>query len=714
MKLKNLMSKVTMLTLVATPLIYGFSLSTYDNTMRFNLEEAKTADKYKVINDLPYWEKSAAELQRSYDRAIKKANASLDKLALIKKSSLTFLNTVAALDDIYYEVDLIGNRAGLLGSTSLVKEVRKKATEIETAISNWYVDASSRKDIYLQVKSFSDDSLQTKMLSPVETKLLKDTLREYQRVGFHLPDSTQLKIKALKKELSQLKATIDENIKIAGNKKIIFTPEEMKGMPPEELDALSKEGGKYIAKAGVTYQVYAVLKNSPIEAVRMKALTGRNQRAMQTNNELTTKVVKKRAELAQLLGYKTWADYKTEVKMAKTGATALAFVDDLIQGLEPKFRAEMETLRQLKATETGNANAVLESWDVRYYQKILAKKLFNLDMSALKKYFSYDTTLKGMFKVFEKIFKLKIDSVKAPYVWAKEVEMIRISDSTTGKPLGFLYLDMFPRPEEEKYGHFAMFTVRSGKLLSNGKYRRPIAALVCNFPQPQGGNPSLLDFGQVETLFHEFGHALHGIVTESRFAQFAGTRVARDFVEAPSQMLESWVNDKKVLDTFAVNYQNPADKFPADALTKIQASGLATVATFYRRQLAFGKMDLMLHQNISPTQNFDIAGFTNKVMEDVYFAFPANTAMINSFGHLWGGYDAGYYGYAWADNLAADMTSKFETAPDGFLDVQMGMKLREEIYQVGATRDITFSIESFLGRKPNSDAFLKKLGIGKN
>ena len=333
-------------------------------------------------------------------------------------------------------------------------------------------------------------------------------------------------------------------------------------------------------------------------------------------------------------------------------------------------------------------------------------------MSALKKYFSYDSTLNGMFKVFERIFKIEIEFVEAPYTWEEKVKLIRISDAVTKKALGFLYLDMFPRPQTEKYGHFAMFTIRSGKLLANGMYRRPVAALICNFPLPQGDKPSLLDFGQVETLFHEFGHALHGIVTEAKFAQFAGTRVARDFVEAPSQMLESWVNDKDVLDTFAVNYEDASDKFPADALVKIKKASLATIGMHYRRQLAFGKMDLMLHQNIGAQQEINTATYTNQVLEDVYLAFPEDTAMVNSFGHLWGGYDAGYYGYAWADNLSADMASMFEDAPDKFLDIEMGMKLRREIYQTGSSRDITTSIESFLGRESNSEAFLKKLGIG--
>lgn len=679
-----------------------------DPTTIFNNQERVIADLHNVVNDLPHWETTPDALDLSMVEAIVSAEAKLNAMPMLKDDELTFENTVGVLDAVYYEVGQIANRASVLSAASIDKAVREFASKVETKISNWFVDTNARKDIYLVIQKFANSNPK---LDSVEQKLLNETLRDYKRVGFHLPAETQVKITALKKELSEITTKIADNIKKAGGKKITFSKAEMKGMPAGDLASLEVEGDNYIAKAGVTYQVYAVLKNSPIEAVRKKAMIARNQRAMITNAALTVKVVQKRAELANMLGYNTWADYKTEVKMAKTGKTALDFVDGLIAGLEPKYQAETEALRKLKVEETGDSAAVINSWDVRYYQKILEKKLFNLDMSSLKKYFSYDSTLNGMFKVFEKIFKLKIEFVNAPYVWEQKVKLIRITDAQTGKPLGFLYLDMFPRPDQDKYGHFAMFTIRSGKMLDSGKYRRPVAALICNFPLPQGNKPSLLDFGQVETMFHEFGHALHGIVTESRFASFSGTNVARDFVEAPSQMLESWVHDKNVLDMFAVNYADTTDKFPADALKKIKAAGLATVGLMYRRQLAFGKMDLMLHQNIKSDQSFNIADVTNTVLKDVYFAFPDNTSMISAFGHLWGGYDAGYYGYAWADSISADLTSKFENSPEGFLDVEMGMKLRREIYQVGSTRDITVSIESFLGRATNNAAFLKKLGI---
>ena len=675
----------------------------------FNQNEAQNSAEYDVINDLPIWEKTSAELQTAFEKVIATANAKLNKIASIADEKLTFKNTLEALDTIYYQVDLVGNRVGLLAATSTDKSVREKATELETAFSKWYVDVEARKDIYLKVKSYADN--RSEKLNSIQLKYLSETLRSYKRAGFDLSEASQKKAVALKKELSELTTKIDENIKKAGANKIIFTKEEMKGMPESALSQLDKKGETYVAKAGVTYQVYAVLENSPIEAIRKKVMTLRNQRALNENKKLTEEVVRKRAQLANVLGYKTWADYKTEIKMAKTGKTALDFVDGLISGLEPKLAAELAELTKLKIKETKNPNAVINSWDIRYYKKKYEKASFDLDKDSLKKYFEYRNTLKGMFALFEGLFKLKVEFVKAPYVWASDVELVKISDAVTGKPLGFLYLDMFPRPDQEKYGHFAMFTIRSGKVLANGKYRRPVASLVCNFPRAKDGKPSLLTFDHVETLFHEFGHALHGIITESPLASFAGTRVARDFVEAPSQMLEAWVNDKDVLDTFAKNYKDPSDKFPALALDKIEKATLATIGLHYRRQLAFGKMDLVLHQNIGPTQEFDIEKVTNQILKEVYFEFPEKTAMINSFGHLWGGYDAGYYGYAWADSLSADMTSLFESAPDGFLDVETGMRLRREIYEVGSTRDINTSIEKFLGRPSNNKAFLKKLGI---
>jgi thimet oligopeptidase len=313
-----------------------------------------------------------------------------------------------------------------------------------------------------------------------------------------------------------------------------------------------------------------------------------------------------------------------------------------------------------------------------------------------------------MFAIYQRIFGLKFERVEAPYKWVDDLQLYAVSDAKTGEPMGLFYLDMFPR--EGKYNHFAQFGMIDGKLLPSGKYQRPTVGLICNFPSPTPDHPSLLAHSDVETLFHEFGHAMHSILTRAKYVRFSGTSVPRDFVEAPSQMLENWVWDKKVLDSFAADYRDPSKKIPEDILAKLKEARLATEGTRYRRQLAFGIMDLALHTQIHATNAQETLALSNEKLGDVFLPMIPDTAFVAYFGHIIG-YSAGYYGYAWADAISADMATAFEKAPDGFFDKEVGMRLRKEIYEPGDSRDVNVSIEKFLGRPRSLDPFLKQIGI---
>ena len=253
----------------------------------------------------------------------------------------------------------------------------------------------------------------------------------------------------------------------------------------------------------------------------------------------------------------------------------------------------------MKVKETGDANAKIYVWDWRYYANQLKKTKYNVDAEQLRVYFPYQRVLDGMFTIYQRIFGLKFERVEAPYKWIGDLQFYAVSDRKTGEPLGLFYLDMFPR--EGKYNHFAQFGIIEGKLLPDGRYQRPVCALVCNFPPPQPDKPSLLSHDEVETLFHEFGHAMHTILTRAKYSRFSGTSVPQDFVEAPSQMLENWAWDKTVLDSFAADYRDPRKKIPQEILDQLKASRLATMGMFYRRQLSFGLMDLALHTQIHAT-----------------------------------------------------------------------------------------------------------------
>jgi thimet oligopeptidase len=462
--------------------------------------------------------------------------------------------------------------------------------------------------------------------------------------------------------------------------------------------------------ANITFHYLMVLENAKTEATRKRFEIVHDNLAKDENVPLLKKILVLRDTIAHKLGYASWADYEIEPKMARTAARATTFLEKLKTGLQPKLDAEMAEFRALKVKETGDPNAQINLWDWRYYANQLQKTRYNVDAEQLRNYFPMDRTLNGMFTIYQKIFGVKFQQLQAPAKWVDDLQLWAVSDSQTGEPLGLFYLDLFPR--DGKYNHFACFGIIEGRRLNDGRYQRPTVAMVCNFPPPQPGKPSLMAHDEVVTLFHEFGHVMHSMLTRARFMRFSGSNVERDFVEAPSQMLENWAWDKNVLDTFAADYRDPQKKIPETILAGLKQADLATKGTWYRRQLSFGLLDLALHTQIHADDKTDPVELSNQILSGTLLPVPPDSAFVAYFGHLMH-YDAGYYGYAWADAIAADMASVFEHSPGGYFDVPTGMRLRNEIYAVGDSRDPNVSIEKFLGRPQSIQPFLEKIGIAK-
>jgi thimet oligopeptidase len=534
-------------------------------------------------------------------------------------------------------------------------------------------------------------------------------LRDYRRAGLELPQAQRDEVERLRKELSGLTTDFESNINKA-KKPVKFSKAKLEGVPESFLAQIKTGEDEYTVMANITWHFLTVLENAKHEDTRRELEIEHDNLARAENIPLLEKILPLRDEIARKLGYKTWADYQTEVKMVKNAAAAIDFLQKLKTGLQPKFDAELAEFRAIKVRETGEANARINLWDWRYFSNQLKKEKYAVDAEQLRVYFPYQRVLEGMFDLYQSIFGLKFERVEPPYKWVDDLQLYAVSDSKTEEPLGLFYLDMFPR--EGKYNHFAQFTLIGGKLLAGGKYQRPTVALVCNFPAPTKDQPSLLSHAEVETLFHEFGHAMHSIMTRAHSGRFSGTSVPRDFVEAPSQMLENWVWDKQVLDRFAADYRDPAKKIPAEIMAKLKEAKLATEANRYRRQLSFGLTDLVLHTQIHKDNAKEALPLSNQVLSDAFLALAPDTAFVAYFGHLMH-YDAGYYGYAWADAIAADMAVVFEHAPKGYFDQATGRRLRTEIYEPGDSRDVNVSIEMFLGRKRSIEPFLNKLGIGK-
>ena len=666
----------------------------------------KAAAKFNSVVTVPTFETTTNEVAVTVAKTIADGNTALDNIGKLTAAQINFTNTFIALDDVNFLIGRTANRLSLIEQTSTNADVRDAATDAIKKISEWSVGLDYREDVYRALKTFAETKPE---LTGEDKKLLDDTLRGYRRAGLDLPKDQRDAVEKLRKELTALETDFENNVTKA-HAELKFSKAELAGVPEEFLSQQGIKTGadEYTLKPNITFHYIMVEDNAKVEATRRRMMTAQCNLAREANIPLLQKILVLRDTIATKLGYASYADYATETRMVKNAATAISFLQNLKTGLQPKYDAELKEFHDLKVTETGDTNAIVNAWDWRYYANQLKKTKYNVDAEQLRVYFPYQNVLNGMFAIYQRIFGLKFERVEAPYKWIGDLQLYTVSDAKTGEPMGLFYLDMFPR--DGKYNHFAQFGIIEGKLLPDGKYQRPVCCLVCNFPPPQPDKPSLLSHDEVETIFHEFGHAMHTILTRAKYSSFSGTSVPRDFVEAPSQMLENWPWDKKVLDSFAADYRDPKKKIPADVLAQLKTARFATEATRYRRQLSFGLMDLTLHTQIHATNADQVLPLANKILSDVSFPVPPNTAFVAYFGHIIG-YGAGYYGYAWADAIAADMATSFENSPDGFFDKTTGMRMRNEIYAVGDSRDINISIEKFLGRPRSLEPFLKRIGV---
>src|SRR5216110_2445696 len=692
----------------------SISLILLASSSNFSAAERKTVDDFRAaaakanaVLTIPDWEQTPEAVEASMKDAIAKANAALDQIGAQDLDKVTFKSTVVALDDATYQAGLAANKATIIKETNTNPAMRTAGENAVKAFQEWAVGIDYREDVYKAIKAFADTHPK---LTGEDEKLLRETLRDYRRAGLELPPDQRKEVEQLRKELSKLGTDFDTNI-VKANAPVIFTKADLDGVPESFLAAPGIKTGDdvYTVMANVTWQFITVEENAKSEAVRKQLYVIHDTLAKDSNVSVLNQMLALRDKIALRLGYKSWDDYQTEIKMAKTGMNAEKYINDLVTGSQPKFDSELAELQKLKAADTDDANARIMAWDWRYYGNQRNKQKYDVDKEALRAYFPFQKVLDGMFNIYQNIFGLRFEKIAAPYKWIDDLQLYLVTDAASGEPLGMFYLDMFPR--EGKFNHFAEFEIVGGKLLPDGKYQRPTVTLLCNFPPPSADKPSLMTHQDVETLFHEFGHALHSIVTRAKYGRFAGTHVPGDFVEAPSQMLQNWVWDKKVLDMFAADYRDPSKKIPAEIIKKMNDAKLANAGVLYRRQFAFASLDLELHNQHPEEMPFDCVAISNPILEKVFLPIDPSTTFVSYFGHL-NGYDAGYYGYAWADAIAADMATVFEKAKDGYLDKQAGMRLRNEIYAMGDSRDVNDSIEKFLGRKQSVQPFLKKIGIG--
>jgi thimet oligopeptidase len=388
--------------------------------------------------------------------------------------------------------------------------------------------------------------------------------------------------------------------------------------------------------------------------------------------------------------------------MAKNSNKVFEFLKNLYKDLKKKGKKELKVLLKLKNKEMGSDDKTLYNWQWRYYANMYKKENFSVDYEKIREYFPLETVIDGMFDVFSKFFGVKFIPKELPK-WHSDVRTYEVCDGNN-KLIAYFYFDLFPR--DGKYKHAACFGLVKGREIPDGSYQIPAAAIVSNFTPPSQNMPSLLKFDEVVTLFHEFGHVTHNIFTRSKYSFFAGTSVSRDFVEVPSQVLENWVYDKDVLKKISSHY---ITKEPIDDKTieKLIAARNATSGLFYLRQLFFALIDMVYHTKKS---SFDTTKVYEKLMKKIFMIpMTKGTHPQASFGHIMGGYEAGYYSYLWSEVISSDFFEEFKK--NGIFNPEVGKRYIDKVLSRGGSIDEEKQVKEFLGREVSNQAFFKKIGI---
>ncbi|KAK9470156.1 uncharacterized protein V1510DRAFT_423861 [Dipodascopsis tothii] len=654
----------------------------------------------------PSWNLTAEQITAENEACMKALKQTYDEVAA--ETAPTFDNVIKKMA---LENGVQGRKTNLVTffqHVSTDKALRDASSAAGEALREFEIEESMREDVFKTVEAVQK---QAPAVDAESAKLLDKTYKSFVRNGLGLSAAKREELKAVQKQISGLEVTYSKN---SGEETgfVLFTREELAGVPEDVIEQFAEVDGKL--KMTFKYpDVFPVLKYAQSGETRRRAFVG-DQNKVMDNCELLTKAVELRYQAAAMLDYKSHADFVLEERMAKDSASVLAFLNDLRAKLTGQGKVELAKLAELKAADLAARGEPAEDtfyiWDYRFYDRLLLEKEYDVDAQKIAEYFPMQSTVDKMLNIFEVLFKLKFVEVTGDdrSVWHEDCKQFAVWKDVPGADefVGWLYFDMHPR--EGKYGHAANFNLGPGYTDADGKRVYPVTALVCNFSRPTAKKPSLLKHDEVVTFFHELGHGIHDLVSETQYAMFHGTNVARDFVEAPSQMLEYWCWEPEQLKFLSSHYLEPAKSIDDELIKSIVRSKHVNGGLFNLRQLHFALFDMALHTSDG---KIDVTKAWNDMRQEISLLSQGNetTYGYSSFGHLMGGYDSGYYGYLWSQVFAADIYySTFAADP---MDPAAGGRYRDTILKPGGSLDEYDNLEKLLGRKPNNVAFLKELGV---
>ena len=642
---------------------------------------------------------TANHVSEAVEMTKKLTEEALAKIIGLRERDRNFENTMGAYDEMFANFNAIASPIYLMAYTHPDSAIRNQAQEANTALSQFVNEISLNEDLYKAIKSYSKRT-EADQLKSHQRKFLNETIIEFERNGFALSKSDRDHLKVIKDQLAALSDQFSENI-AAEDDFLEVDADDMEGLPVDYKEAHEQAGGIY--KIDLSYPSYGpFMKYSKSESARKALFMKYQNRAAPENLEVLQQLLEKRGEMSNLLGYDSYSAYILADRMAQDPAMVWEFEENLKDDLREKTELDVA---ELQAAKKANGDGIdqIKPWERSYYFNLLLKENYELDAEEVKQYFALDDVIKGLFDLTKTLFELEYKEILQPSVWQEDVRMFEVYQDKKLK--GIFYLDLHPRAN--KYNHAACFSIINGRLTSKG-YQIPMASLVCNFPEATSEKPALMPHSEVETFFHEFGHVLHQMLTTAELHAQSGTNVARDFVEAPSQIFENWAWNYDVLKNFSRHYKSgqilPKPLFDKMLAAKKVGSGISATG-----QVFLGTYDLTLHDQFDPNSGETTTDVLRRVHNEVLpYPYQEGTHFQAAFGHL-DGYGSSYYGYMWSLVYAQDMFSIF--SENGILNKEIGLRYRDIILARGSSEKAINLVREFLGRAPNNKAFLKELGL---
>jgi oligopeptidase A len=658
---------------------------------------------------IPFHRVKAEHVVPGIRQAVERAEAEIAEIAKLS-GARTYQNTVAAIDQVGERLDRGVGIVHHLTSVANEPELREAFDQALPVFSAFYARVATHQGLWSAFKAYAA-SEEAGSLDPVRARRLEKLLDEFRRAGADLPDDERERVEQIRTELAKLATDFGNNVLdstnafemiLADEAELVGLPESARRQARAAAEAKGVQGWRFTLHAPSYLSFVQYSERRDLRRRMHDAFSNRAASEPHDNRPLLRRILALRRELAGILGYPDFADYRLETNMVKSGSAAVDFERELQRKTLPYWRDELDELRRFAAEELGLER--IEPWDLHYLVEKLRRSRFDLDSEELRPYFPLDGVLEGLFEITRRLFGVIVNQVENEAVWHPDVRYFEMRDEA-GRHLGSFYADWFPR--ESKRAGAWMNGLIHGDLGPDGELEPHLGLMVANFTLPQDGKPALLTHREVQTVFHEFGHLLHHLLSRVEVPALAGTRVPRDWVELPSHLMENWTWQRAALDLFALHVDT-GEPIPEELFDRLQATRTFMEANAQMRQLSFGSVDLALHIDFDPLADEDPVAFGNGIREEFVMRPEfAHDHFLCAFSHIFaGGYAAGYYSYKWSEMLEADVFTRFEE--HGIFDRDTGRAFLEAILSKGDSRDQAEQFRDFMGRDPDPEALLRR------